>query len=74
MAHRAVAKLDAAQTVQAKDRLGRLLLSVDRGMRVHSVNLGYELMAWADAADRLRTLLRQARDSNGFRARGGAAG
>jgi hypothetical protein len=74
MAHGAVAKLDAAPTVQAKDRRGRLLLSVDWGMRVHSLNLEHELMAWADAADALRTHLRQARDRNGFCARGGAAG
>jgi len=60
VAHGAAAKLDAAPSVQAKDRRGRLLLSANWEMRVHSVNLGYALMAWADAADRLRTHLRQA--------------
>jgi hypothetical protein len=74
MAHGAAAKLDAAPTVQAQDRIGRLLLSANWGMRVHLVNLGHELMAWVDAADGLRTHLRQARDRNGLCARGGAAG
>jgi hypothetical protein len=61
-------KLDAALTVQAKERRDRLFLSAKREMRVHSVSLGWQLMAWAAGtagADGLRTHLRQNR--NGLR-------